>query len=193
MGLTSKWGLIMRWTAKAPSIVVLALSIAAPAKAQVTYTFTAISAIPYQPFPDELPFYYVSPPLGSFSYTSPTFISSSLSVTPDELNSCSSSPDPCGTQGFGTGGYDVISFDSFAAYYFAPDSFGADGTYNTVLYGTDQAGTLNVRGAPEVGSIPEPATWAMMLLGFGAIGAAVRRRKHAPRSETTCSLVATGS
>lgn len=27
-----------------------------------------------------------------------------------------------------------------------------------------------------VASVPEPSTWAMMLLGFGAIGAAVRRR-----------------
>jgi hypothetical protein len=27
------------------------------------------------------------------------------------------------------------------------------------------------------GSVPEPTTWAMMLLGFGAIGAAMRRRK----------------
>jgi hypothetical protein len=27
------------------------------------------------------------------------------------------------------------------------------------------------------GSVPEPATWAMMLLGFGAIGFAVRRRR----------------
>ena len=28
-----------------------------------------------------------------------------------------------------------------------------------------------------VGAVPEPATWAMMLLGFGAIGASMRRRK----------------
>lgn len=27
------------------------------------------------------------------------------------------------------------------------------------------------------GAVPEPATWAMMLLGFGAIGATMRRRK----------------
>lgn len=29
----------------------------------------------------------------------------------------------------------------------------------------------------EVGAVPEPATWAMMLLGFGAIGAAMRRKR----------------
>jgi hypothetical protein len=30
---------------------------------------------------------------------------------------------------------------------------------------------------PAVGGVPEPATWAMMILGFGLIGAAVRRRR----------------
>ena len=29
------------------------------------------------------------------------------------------------------------------------------------------------------GSVPEPATWAMMLLGFGAIGVAMRRKRNA--------------
>jgi hypothetical protein len=28
-----------------------------------------------------------------------------------------------------------------------------------------------------VGAVPEPATWAMMLLGFGAVGYSMRRRK----------------
>lgn len=28
---------------------------------------------------------------------------------------------------------------------------------------------------PSVGAVPEPATWAMMLLGFGLIGATLRR------------------
>ena len=27
------------------------------------------------------------------------------------------------------------------------------------------------------GSVPEPATWAMMIAGFGVVGAAMRRRK----------------
>ncbi len=32
-------------------------------------------------------------------------------------------------------------------------------------------------GGGDIGAIPEPAVWAMMLLGFGAIGALQRRRK----------------
>lgn len=34
------------------------------------------------------------------------------------------------------------------------------------------SGTLNVQ------AVPEPATWAMMLLGFGAMGLAIRRRRR---------------
>ena len=30
----------------------------------------------------------------------------------------------------------------------------------------------------QVGAVPEPGTWAMMLLGFGATGAAMRRRRR---------------
>lgn len=30
------------------------------------------------------------------------------------------------------------------------------------------------------GAVPEPATWAMMLLGFGAIGASIRSRRRSP-------------
>lgn len=32
---------------------------------------------------------------------------------------------------------------------------------------------------PLAGAVPEPATWAMMLMGFGAIGVAMRRRRRA--------------
>lgn len=38
------------------------------------------------------------------------------------------------------------------------------------------AGTLNVVNQP---AVPEPSTWAMMLVGFGAVGGAMRRRKAA--------------
>lgn len=36
--------------------------------------------------------------------------------------------------------------------------------------------TVNIGGA--LGGVPEPATWAMMLFGFGAVGFAVRRAKR---------------
>ena len=29
-----------------------------------------------------------------------------------------------------------------------------------------------------INAVPEPATWAMMLLGFGAVGFAMRRRRQ---------------
>jgi hypothetical protein len=35
------------------------------------------------------------------------------------------------------------------------------------------SGTLNISPAP----VPEPAAWALMLLGFGAIGVTMRRRQ----------------
>ena len=33
--------------------------------------------------------------------------------------------------------------------------------------------------APSAGAVPEPSTWAMLILGFGAVGAAMRRRRLA--------------
>lgn len=32
-------------------------------------------------------------------------------------------------------------------------------------------------GVPDTGGVPEPATWAMFIAGFGLVGAAVRRRR----------------
>jgi hypothetical protein len=49
----------------------------------------------------------------------------------------------------------------------------------------DLRDTNNAQGARitlqlnNTGAVPEPATWAMMLLGFGAIGGAMRRRQRA--------------
>ena len=35
----------------------------------------------------------------------------------------------------------------------------------------------NAAGTFQPGAVPEPATWAMMIMGFGAIGATIRRRR----------------
>jgi len=45
-----------------------------------------------------------------------------------------------------------------------------DGWSNAVLYTPTAA-------------VPEPATWAMMLLGFGAIGVSMRRRRRVPLAQ----------
>ncbi len=41
--------------------------------------------------------------------------------------------------------------------------------------------SFNLIGGSTAGSVPEPATWALMILGFGAVGGAMRRRPAAIR------------
>ena len=55
-------------------------------------------------------------------------------------------------------------------------------------YSIDFGGTANQTGFDNItfgsvtpGGVPEPSTWAMMLLGFGAVGFAMRRRRTASR------------
>lgn len=43
---------------------------------------------------------------------------------------------------------------------------------------------------PGTGAVPEPATWAMMIAGFGAIGGALRRRRTKPGAGTVVTPVA---
>lgn len=54
------------------------------------------------------------------------------------------------------------------------------GMYTLTLSGTNNdtgaaSGTITIRDMNS--AVPEPATWAMMLLGFGAIGFSLRRRR----------------
>ena len=84
------------------------------------------------------------------------------------------------------GQYDVFaSFSTGAALNGAPISVDFDfmntgtlgiATTNGVTYSSD-SGVLvgSVPGGP--GAVPEPATWALMIGGFGLAGAALRRRK----------------
>lgn len=57
------------------------------------------------------------------------------------------------------------------------------GTFTIMLQGTPGTangalgGTVAFQAGAVAAAVPEPATWAMMLLGFGAIGASMRRRR----------------
>ncbi len=52
-------------------------------------------------------------------------------------------------------------------------------TYQVNLVGTNAGGTHTLTYFVQLGSgVPEPATWAMMLLGFGGIGASMRRQRR---------------
>ena len=57
----------------------------------------------------------------------------------------------------------------------------SNGFQNTGSFGgRSQSWAFDVLGvdtATQVGAVPEPGTWAMMLMGFGATGFAMRRRK----------------
>lgn len=56
------------------------------------------------------------------------------------------------------------------------------GTYELML-GEVGAPKATLTFAPTVsGAVPEPATWGMMILGFGAIGFAMRRRRSTMRT-----------
>lgn len=79
----------------------------------------------------------------------------------------------------------------FSVNYVHCDSTDANvGAWNGSILGANYAGSGNyydeqlyVRAAVR-GGVPEPATWAMMLAGFGMIGFAIRRRRQQPKAQT---------
>ncbi|HEX8535146.1 MAG TPA: PEPxxWA-CTERM sorting domain-containing protein [Allosphingosinicella sp.] len=78
--------------------------------------------------------------------------------------------------GFASGG------DGFAAQHYgsAPNPLGNE-AYYTPLGGYTDADNANLawRISSVAAGAPEPAAWAMMILGFGAVGASLRRARSA--------------
>ena len=168
-------------TTKIAAAMLLA-TCAAPAAAVVQYDFTATSSL--------------GGAYGSFSFLSPDFINSSSTsgtlINLANLTSCSVTfgGTACGTQlllnndsAFTGTPSDAISFGTFngastdrgAVFYFADGALTNYGTYSSIILGARQTATLRVSLAP-TSAVPEPATWAMMLIGFGGMGLALRRR-----------------
>ena len=84
-----------------------------------------------------------------------------------------------------TGARDLLAAPTFNLY------TGADGLlriefsdeYDDIRNGVDgrwQSGTITLTYNPVTSAVPEPAAWAMMIAGFGIVGATLRRRKTTP-------------
>lgn len=127
----------------------------------------------------------------SFEYTSADFIDAYRVVPAADFDACISYPGTtCGIHEFfpdssplvSSGGdpYDAILFmfvqgDGGAGgyHYFENGALEHAGVYDTVLLNDDGRGRLTVTA-----DVPEPATWAMLLLGFSGLGAALRARRR---------------
>ncbi|MBO9712833.1 PEPxxWA-CTERM sorting domain-containing protein [Sphingomonas sp.] len=64
------------------------------------------------------------------------------------------------------------------------DLFSNAGSVGIRNFDLTPVGPSGGSGGSGVGAVPEPATWAMMLGGFGIVGFAMRRR-HKPRTSVT--------
>jgi hypothetical protein len=62
-------------------------------------------------------------------------------------------------------------------YYFSPNAFTATGTQGQGSYAFTFSGATNAVFSAAVAPVPEPATWAMMLMGFGMVGYGLRSRR----------------
>lgn len=167
----------------------LAVLATSQAQAAVRYDFEALSSFPAGTAPDVI--------TGSISFVAADFIGS---ATDAPLTNCLANGSATGaltcrqvTFSPGLFGYDAVNFgvglaDGSTAgplYYFNPGAFAAVGVYNTVLFDADQAGRLTVTNL-STGAVPEPASWAMMMTGFGMVGGALRHR-HTRRRVTKVS------
>lgn len=67
-----------------------------------------------------------------------------------------------------------LGFDTAAGT--SANLFASVGNYRVNSVNPFQSGFVTATSSAVAGAVPEPATWAMMLFGFGGIGFAMRRR-----------------
>ena len=89
--------------------------------------------------------------------------------------------------GAGLSAVDILAQLSVDARQGSTADFGNTGKFrfgalpDGVSFTSDSGVFATIPNIGGVGGVPEPATWALMILGFGAIGAAMRRRTPAAR------------
>jgi PEP-CTERM motif len=133
-----------------------------PANADVLYTYTG--------------------QYGDFTYLSPSFADGDVLISLDALQTSSLDADIIFLSFFGNPTASSISFytlpcinDACEEVSFAPNAFLNVGSY-TSSFGTGGGDSKLVVSEVTPG-VPEPATWAMMGLGFAALGFVAHRRK----------------
>lgn len=155
--------------ATALASVVMAVS---PASAAVTYTFTQT---------DNQSF--------NFVLTTPDFVTTTQVFTPSDYvasspntgeaefcvpnATCRTNSPPSSNAVINISG--VTTTSAGGGYYFPTNAFTSFGVFRSSSSGVTGA-TLTV--TQSVAAIPEPATWAMMLVGFGMVAVAARYRRR---------------
>ena len=85
---------------------------------------------------------------------------------------------PANTTGFTLSVSSIGSADPFRdlEFFFVASEAGAV-SFQFQDGGNDNVGVILDDVSLSIAAVPEPSVWAMMILGFGAVGAAIRRRK----------------
>lgn len=95
---------------------------------------------------------------------------------------------PAATSGHYVHTFDLLSAATYSSAFLTGSGGTAAGAEATLLAGLAAGHAYSnihngefpggeIRGFLTAASVPEPATWALMLLGFGALGASLRRRR----------------
>lgn len=175
---------------------VAAAGLATAADAAVTYTFTGDYVSERDDDGNT-----IATSTATWTFTAADFVTSAADIAPDSCDTGNANFACAATQrmepyptSFGNEiGADYVGFNFTTAdgggtgfYWFQPGAFSILGTHSNAgwpnpfcdtngnCYGNAGVATLTVSAAGN--AVPEPATWAMLVGGFGLVGAVSRRR-----------------